>query len=140
RSAYLVNYIHRYLGLRPPTSAFQYAKPMACPSFMQWAGNRDWTNIVTYVTAEQVRVGTVNYPPLGYPASGGNPAKPPLKLPQVPSPSTNWFMKDADKMNCRINPWWTNLPLNAIHGKVRVHGYFDGHVAASKGFEYPNPP
>ncbi|MBA4147978.1 MAG: type II secretion system protein [Verrucomicrobia bacterium] len=140
RKAYLVNYLHRYMGLKAPTAAFQFAKPMACPSFMKFAETQDWTNIVAYVTAEQVRVGTVNYPPLGYPASGTTAEKPPLRLAIIPSPSTNWFMKDADKMNCRINPWWVNLPLNPVHGKLRVHGYFDGHVAVTKGFQYPNPP
>jgi prepilin-type N-terminal cleavage/methylation domain-containing protein len=138
----LLYYIHPYLSLKPARE-YQLARVMACPSFMRFAERTDlsWTNTVCYVTAERVRVGGVLVYPLGYPRDTAGVRWEPIKLSTIPNPSTNWFMKDADKMNCRINPWWVNLPLNPIHGgKQRVHGYFDGSVKAAVGFQYPTPP
>jgi len=138
----LVNYLHTYLALPAPTNVYQLARVMACPSFMKYAQSTEqsWTSIVCYVTAERVRVaGNLVYP-LGYPQDSAGKRWEPIKLSTIPSPSTNWFMKDADKMNCRINPWWVNLPLNPVPGKLRVHGYFDGSVNSAVGFQYATPP
>ncbi len=137
----LVNYIYPYLALRPGPQ-FQLAKVFACPSFMSFAQSTalSWTNIVCYVTAERVNTGGKLVYPLGYPADSAGVRWEPIKLAAIPSPSTNWIIKDADKMNCRITPWFVNLPLNPVHGKLRVHSYFDGSVNSAVGFQYPNPP
>lgn len=137
----LLYYIHPYLSLKPARE-YQLARVMACPSFMRFAERTSlsWTSIVCYVTAERVNVGGRLVYPLGYPQDSAGVRWEPIKLATVPNPSTNWFMKDADQMNCRINPWWVNLPLNPVHGKVRVHGYFDASVKAVVGFQYPTPP
>ena len=137
----LVNYITAYLGLTPKPE-YQLARVFACPSFMSYAERTalSWTNIVCYVTAERVRVGGQLVYPLGYPEDSAGVRWEPIKLATIPNPSTNWIIKDADKMNCRINPWWVNLPLNPLHGKQRVHAYFDGSVNSAVGFQYPTPP
>jgi len=137
----LVNYIHAYLGLTPQAE-FQLARVFACPSFMGFAQGTtlSWTSIVCYVTAERVRVGGKLVYPLGYPLDSAGVRWEPIKLATIPNPSTNWIIKDADKMNCRINPWWVNLPLNPVHGKLRVHAYFDGSVNSAVGFQYATPP
>jgi prepilin-type N-terminal cleavage/methylation domain-containing protein len=137
----LVNYIHPYLGLTPRPE-YQLARVFACPSFMSFAPSSalSWTNIVCYVTAERVLVrGKLVYP-LGYPEDSAGVRWEPIKLAAIPNPSTNWIIKDTDKMNCRINPWWVNLPLNPVHGKSRVHAYFDGSIKATAGFQYATPP
>jgi prepilin-type N-terminal cleavage/methylation domain-containing protein len=138
----LLSYIHPYLALQPPTTEYQLAKVMACPSFMRFAEGRtlSWTSIVCYVTAERVNLGGKLVFPLGYPADSAGVRHEPLKLTAIPNPSTNWFMKDADMMNCRITPWWVNLPRNPVHGKQRVHGYFDGSVKSAVGYQYTTPP
>lgn len=137
----LVNYIYAYLGLKP-TTEYQLARVFACPSFMIFAQSTalSWTNIVGYVTAERVLVGGTLVYPLGYPLDSSGVRWEPIKLSAIPRPSTNWIIKDADQMNCRINPWWVNLPLNPVHGKLRVHAYFDGSVNSAVGFQYPTPP
>ena len=137
----LVNYIHPYLGLTPRPE-YQLARVFACPSFMSFAQNTalSWTNIVCYVTAERVRVGGQLVYPLGYPLDSAGARWEPIKLSTIPNPSTNWIIKDADKMNCRINPWWVNLPLYPVHGKLRMHAYFDGSVNSAVGFQYATPP
>ncbi len=137
----LVSYIHPYLGLTPRPE-YQLARVLACPSFMSFAQNTalSWTNIVCYVTAERVRVGGQLVYPLGYPLDSAGVRWEPIKLSTIPNPSTNWIIKDADKMNCRINPWWVNLPLYPVHGKLRVHAYFDGSVNSAVGFQYATPP
>lgn len=136
---FLPNYIYSYLALAPPNNEFQLAKVLACPSFMRFAERTDksWTNIVCYVTAEKVNAGGTLVFPLGYPNIDGNyTIVNSIKLAKVPNPSTNWFMKDADQMNCHTTPWWVDLPLKPVHGKLRVHGYFDGRVDSSVGFQY----
>ena len=137
----LVSYIHAYLGLTPKPE-YQLARVFACPSFMGFAQGTalSWTSIVCYVTAERVRVGGKLVYPLGYPLDSAGVRWEPIKLSTIPNPSTNWIIKDADKMNCRINPWWVNLPLNPVHGKLRVHAYFDGSVNSAVGFQYATPP
>jgi prepilin-type N-terminal cleavage/methylation domain-containing protein len=137
----LVNYIHPYLALQPEAQ-YKLAKVFACPSFMNFAQSQSlsWTSIVCYVTAERIRIGTQLAWPLGYPPDTGRAIELPMRLSAIPSPSTNWIIKDADKMNCRITPWYVNLPLNPVHGKVRVHSYFDGSVNAIVGFQYTTPP
>jgi len=141
KDPYLVTYIHPYLGLKPEAE-YKLAKVFACPSFLAFAQSQSlsWTSIVCYVTAERIRIGTQLVWPLGYPPDTGRPVALPLKMASIPSPSTNWIIKDADKMNCRITPWYVNLPLNPVHGKVRVHSYFDGSVRAAVGFQYATPP
>jgi prepilin-type N-terminal cleavage/methylation domain-containing protein len=137
----LLNYIPSYLGLTPKAE-YQLARVFACPSFMSFAQSTalSWTNIVCYVTAERVLVqGKLVYP-LGYPLDSAGVRWEPIKLSTIPNPSSNWIIKDADQMNCRINPWWVNLPLNPVHGKKRVHAYFDGSVNSSVGFQYATPP
>jgi hypothetical protein len=94
-----------------------------------------WTNTVAYMTAERVNVGGVLKFPLGYP----NPITIPMKMQNVPNPSTNWFMKDADWMNTRITPWSAYLPRSPVHGKRRVHRYFDGHIDFSVGIQLASP-
>lgn len=140
----LLYYIHSYLGVPAPQTEFQLAKVMACPGFLRYAEGvpaLSWTNIVCYVTAERVNVGQnkMMYP-LGYPADSAGVRWEPMKLTAIPNTSTNWFMKDADMMNCRITPWWVNLPRNPVHGKQRVHGFFDGAVRSEVGFQYTTPP
>jgi prepilin-type N-terminal cleavage/methylation domain-containing protein len=137
----LLEYIYTYLGLVPETE-YKLAKVMACPSFMSFAERTElsWTNIVCYVTAERIRIGGQLVYPLGYPRDSQEVRWEPIKLGTIPSPSTNWIIKDADKMNCRINPWWVNLPLDPVHGKQRVHAYFDGSVKSSVGFQYATRP
>ena len=137
----LVSYIYPYLALQPEPQ-YKLAQVFACPAFMNFARSTalSWTNVVCYVTAERVRIGTQYQYPLGYPEDSAGKRWEPMKLATIPSPSTNWIIKDADKMNCRINPWWVNLPLNPVHGKVRVHSYFDGSVRAAIGFQYTTPP
>ncbi len=137
----LVNYIYPYLALNPGTN-YQLAKVFACPSFMSFAQSTalSWTNTVCYVTAERVNVGGKLVYPLGYPLDSAGVRWEPIKLATIPSPSTNWIIKDADKMNCRINPWWVNLPLDPVHGKLRVHSFFDGSVNSTVGFQYATRP
>lgn len=132
----LIHYIYPYLALPAPTRNYQLAEVMACPSYKSEVGP-SWTNIVCYMTAERVLVGGSLVYPLGYPLDTSGKRWESIKLGMIPSPSTNWFMKEADQKNCRINPWWVNLPLKPVHEKLRVHGYFDGHVDSTVGFEYP---
>jgi prepilin-type N-terminal cleavage/methylation domain-containing protein len=135
----LVNFLYTYLSLPVPNNNYQLAKPLACPSFMRFAERTalSWTNIVCYVTAERINIGGTMVHPLGYPNIDGNyTIVNSIKLAKIPNPTTNWFVKDADQMNCRVNPWWVNLPLKPVHGKLRVHGYFDGHVDSAVGFQY----
>jgi prepilin-type N-terminal cleavage/methylation domain-containing protein len=132
----LLPYIYSYLSLPTPNNTYQMANVMACPSYLSTVG-QSWTNIVCYMTAERVNVGGTLLYPLGYPQDTSGKRWEPIKLGLIPSPSTNWFIKEADQRNCRINPWWVNLPKTPVHGKLRVHGYFDGHVDSTVGYEYP---
>jgi prepilin-type N-terminal cleavage/methylation domain-containing protein len=68
--------------------------------------------------------------PFGYPS----PLAWPLKLTSLRgygSLSDVYAITDADRGN--IDPtasWWTDLPYQPVHGKVRTELYFDGRVAA----------
>ena len=74
-------------------------------------------------------------PPFGYPSVGGDPEIPPLKIAELEkySPPADIFaITDVDKINVP-NPkvtWWTDLPYQPVHGKVRNELYFDGHAGA----------
>lgn len=129
----LVYYLTTYLGYRAPDTATREAKVMICPGYERETKG-GLTNRVVYVrTVPSHNQLTID--PFGYPASNGNPAKPPHRLNAVQAqrPLTDvWLMVDADQIAFATAGWVAELPPKPVHGRVRNYIYLDGHSATKK--------
>lgn len=143
---HLVNYLTKYLGYPDPDATTRFAKVMICPGYQRYNPKADpsTTTAILYIRTDPKSCGLTNslgisIDPFGYPAFGTGPF-PPQKLSKIQSlrPLTEvWFLVDADQVGSG-NGWadpatgLTTMPSLPVHGKVRVYGYFDGHVGSNK--------
>ena len=129
----LVYYLTTYLGYRSPDPVVREAKVMICPGYERTTKG-GLTNRVVYVrTVPSHNQLTID--PFGYPASNGNPAKPPHRLNAVQAerPLTDvWLMVDADQIAFATAGWVDQLPPLPVHGRVRNYVFMDGHSATKK--------
>ena len=136
----LVFYLTPYLGYRAPDTVTREAKVMICPGYERNTTG-GLTNRVVYVRTVPSHAGLTNssgqvlLDPFGYPASNGNPPKPPHRLNAVQAirPLTDvWLMVDADQIAFATAGWVAELPPKPVHGRVRNYVYLDGHSATKK--------
>jgi prepilin-type N-terminal cleavage/methylation domain-containing protein/prepilin-type processing-associated H-X9-DG protein len=139
----LIYYLATYLGYPAPDATERAAKVFFCPGFERYGKNVDSiTNRQVYGLVTQGKgtlpgQPTLQWNPFGYPAGQQSTQQPPHKLAEVAtvgSLSDIWFMFDVDKVaiDDPNNTWFSQLPDNPVHGKVRNYIYFDGHVATKK--------
>jgi prepilin-type N-terminal cleavage/methylation domain-containing protein len=138
----LVNYLTTYLGYHAPDATPRVAPVMLCPGFDRNIANSTPTNTAVYFLSGMTSDdGTINlgYFPFGYPTAVSGYATAdvqPHKITQVQSaapPSLLWVMSDLDTLWVGPTAWGgIVLPAKPVHGSVRNHLYFDGHVGTKK--------
>jgi len=129
----LVYYLTTYLSYRSPDAVTREAKVMICPGYERNTTGA-LSNRVVYVRTVPGH-NQLTFDPFGYPASNGNPPKPPHRLNAVQAerPLTDvWLMIDADQIAFATAGWVAQLPLKPVHGRVRNYVYMDGHSATKK--------
>jgi prepilin-type N-terminal cleavage/methylation domain-containing protein len=142
-SSELVYYLTSYLGYPSPDTTMRLAPVMLCPGFNANITGSTPTNTVVYYldgTHSDDGSATNNFFPFGYPeaVSGYTTAElQPCKMSKVQAtaaaPSKIWYLSDVDHVAVSDSAWdSTILPAKPVHGSVRVHLYFDGHVASVK--------
>ena len=129
----LVMYLVDYLSLVKPTTKTRVAEVFVCPAFRQQAPDlTSFSGRKTYLLNDDVDPSAARARPFGYPS----PVTKTLKISEVGSYgslSETFAVTDVDKGN--IDPtvtWWSDLPYQPVHGKVRNLLYFDWHVSAKK--------
>ena len=140
----LVYYLTSYLGYPTPGATFNLAKVMLCPGFNMNITGANPTNSVTYyldgMTSDDGSI-HVGFFPFGYPTTVSGYSTDqlqPHKMSQIQAagpPSQIWYVSDVDET--AFPGGWsetpgTQMPLKPVHGSVRVHAYFDGHVGTKK--------
>ena len=106
---------------------------MICPGYARNTSG-GLTNRVVYVRTVPSH-NQLSFDPFGYPASNGNPPKPPFKLNAVQAEralTDVWLMVDADQIAFATAGWVGELPPKPVHGSVRNYVYLDGHSATKK--------
>lgn len=101
------------------------ATALTCPA---WYGEMGATGTVCYVLPGDVPLTNGTY---STPFGQSGTAKAPQKLSMIANPSTAVAVKELDQLNGGST--WSADPKVApapVHGTVRNHVYFDGHVAA----------
>jgi prepilin-type N-terminal cleavage/methylation domain-containing protein/prepilin-type processing-associated H-X9-DG protein len=141
----LAYYLSTYLGYPAPDGTKRLAKVFFCPGFERYGLNI--TNVsdrTVYGVATRGQgyelPGEVGLPwnPFGYPPDPSDASKqPPRKLTEVQnfrSLSRVWMLADVDKVgiNNPANTWYSQLPDQPVHGKLRNYLYFDGHLSTRK--------
>jgi prepilin-type N-terminal cleavage/methylation domain-containing protein len=141
-------YLTTYLGLPAPSASMVHtAAVMICPIGIikgksEPAGTppESLSRPVTYLaTAEITNAEDVVTRPFGYPYSSPfyrlpkGPDEPPKKISEIKNPSATWAITDIDQENAFPGGLYYNLlSPTKVHGAVRNHLFFDGHVAAIK--------
>jgi prepilin-type processing-associated H-X9-DG protein len=133
----LAYYVSPFLSLPPPDGEERLARTLLCPGFERYNPNCG-TNpaaatcyIVTYTNAR------LTFLPFGCQAGPAGNAQPPHKLSDIQaerSPSEVWTLADVDKVAAN-NPtisWYSQLPDQPVHGRLRNLLYFDNHVGSRK--------
>ncbi len=134
-------YLSTYMGYHAPDSSLRVAKAFFCPGFQRFA--KDVTSDLLKVRQLYVRTmasynGLTNGPvPTGFPFGYPDPDTPPSKVTALLAHqpfSQIWILADADQVAVTSvnNTWRAQLPEQPVHGSVRNHIYFDGHVATKK--------
>jgi prepilin-type N-terminal cleavage/methylation domain-containing protein/prepilin-type processing-associated H-X9-DG protein len=136
----LIYHIASYLSDPAPTGKTVVSKTFVCPGYVRSAP--EVTSLMgrkIFLLNDDLDPNPVNrVPPFGYPASGGSPAMPPLKITQFDRwmpPAQVFAVTDVDQALPILNPsvsWWTDLPNKPVHGAVRNQLFFDWHVQAVK--------
>jgi prepilin-type N-terminal cleavage/methylation domain-containing protein len=134
----LIFYIATYLGSPRPSANTVVAEAFVCPAYRQQAPNlTSMEGRKCYLLNGDIdQNAAAKVPPFGYPA-GPDPAIDPLRLKAIGNygaPASIFAITDVDKINVP-NPtvsWWSDLPYQPVHGRVRNELYFDWHVAAKK--------
>ena len=132
-STELIWYIAEYLSSPKPSAQTVVADVFVCPGYKRSAP--DLTSMVgrkCYLLNDDVDPNPlVRVPPFGYPI---DPISQPLKMSAFDNyvgPAAIFAMTDVDKGN--VNPtvsWWSDLPYQPVHGRVRNQLFFDWHAEA----------
>ncbi len=138
----LVNYLTTYLGYPSPDATPRVAPVMLCPGFNRNTTGSTPTNTAVYYLSGQLsddRSVSLTYFPFGYPTAVAGYATSdlqPVKITKVQAsapPSKLWVLSDLDTLWVGAAAWGgIILPATPVHGKVRNHLYFDGHVGTMK--------
>ncbi len=131
----LIWYIATYLGQPAPSGKTVVADPFVCPGYFRQApGLTSMVGRKCYLLNDDIDPDAASrVPPFGYPLA---PTSEPLKhslLDRYGSPSELMALVDVDKGN--VNPtvsWWSDLPYEPVHGKVRNQLFFDWHVESRR--------
>jgi len=136
----LIFYIATYLGDPEPSAKIVVSKSFQCPGYLHSAP--DVTSLIgrkIFLLNGDADPNPLNkVPPFGYPATGGDPAIPPLRTSSFGNylgPAQMYAVSDVDKAIPSLNPsvsWWSDLPDKPVHGAVRNQLFFDWHVQAVK--------
>jgi prepilin-type N-terminal cleavage/methylation domain-containing protein/prepilin-type processing-associated H-X9-DG protein len=129
----LIWFIAEELGAPAPSSRTVVADVFVCPGYLRRApAVGSMIGRKCYLLNDDVDPSPLNrVPPFGYPIA---PTASPLKLSAFDTympPSSVFAITDVDKGN--INPtvsWWSDLPYEPVHGRVRNQLFFDWHVEA----------
>ncbi len=131
----LVSFLAEHIGYQPPDSKMRLAQIFVCPGYVKAAPGTSGglNNRKIYFLNSDVDPGPGGGYPFGYPS----PAQEPLTLSdlaQYGPPSDIWGLEDADQLSLTadpsIVPYFNDLPVEPVHGKIWNRLYFDGHVAA----------
>ena len=143
RSSDLVYYLTSYLSYPAPDATVRLANVMVCPGAAKVATTTPLTNVTMYIlggaSSDDGSI-SLGYRPFGYPQAYGSVSSPaPHKITEVGaagSLSLIWYLSDLDLMGCAngASPWNPTdvIPPKPVHGIVRNHVYFDGHVSSVK--------
>ena len=130
-------YLSTYVS-RPPSPDTIVADVFVCPGYIHLAppDTSQMEGRVCYLLNRDIDPNASNtVHPFGYPPLGSAPEEMPLKevsINNYGAPATIYAITDVDKINVPdpTVSWWSDLPYQPVHGKVRNELYFDGHVAA----------
>ena len=132
----LANYLATYLSYPAPSGVEKRIKVLECAGF-----NRDRIDLPGQPTKPYIQNRSVDpapgsdVKPFGYPNPPG-PRQEPLKLSDINkygSSADIWALTEADKLSVQnFAGWYATLPYKPVHGSVRNHLYFDGHVSAQR--------
>jgi len=134
-STELIWYIAENLGLPRPSPQTVVADVFVCPGYLRSAPEvGSMIGRKCYLLNDDVDPSPfVRVPPFGYPVA---PLARPLKMSEFDSyvgPANIFAITDVDKGN--VDPrvtWWSDLPYEPVHGKVRNELFFDWHVEAKR--------
>ena len=136
----LIYYVATYLSDPQPSGRTVVSKTFVCPGYVRYAP--DLTSLMgrkVFLLNDDVDPNPANrVSPFGYPASGGAPAVPPMKITGFDNyipPVQLFAVTDVDQAIPSLNPsvsWWSDLPNKPVHGAVRNQLFFDWHVQATK--------
>ena len=134
-STELIWYLAENLGSPRPSAQTVVADVFVCPGYLRNApAVTSMMGRKCYLLNDDVDPSPfVRVPPFGYPVA---PLARPLKMSEFDNyvgPANIFAITDVDKGN--INPtvsWWTDLPYEPVHGKVRNQLFFDWHVEAKR--------
>ena len=136
----LIYYIAKYLSDPAPSPNTVISKTFLCPGYI--ASAPDMTSLMgrkIFLLNDDVDPNPANkVSPFGYPANGGNPAVPSMKMTSFDSylpPALLFAVTDVDQAIPSLNPsvsWWSDLPNKPVHGLVRNQLFFDWHVQGVK--------
>ncbi len=143
----LAAYIYNYIGMPAPNAVGQVAQVALCPAAMQVIPKTGWVPPsqvpVCYWQPDQVysdppnnTVVKIASHPFGRPSG---PYEKPLKVTQIPSPSTAWAIEDLDlqgEPGASGGTYVNFVAKKPVHGginpAVRNYLFFDWHVGARK--------
>ncbi len=130
-------YVSSYLGKAPEADTL-VANVFVCPGYVHSAppDTSQMEGRICYLLNRDIDPSPSNtVRPFGYPPFNSAPEVMPLKenaLNAYGTPATIYAITDVDKINVPdpTVTWWSDLPYQPVHGKVRNELYFDGHIAA----------
>ena len=149
----MLYYIANYLGLPAASATVHTGRVAICPASALLSHEpvgtpaESLTRPVSYIlSAEVTNVLTeIVTRPFGYPYSSrfyrfpNGPDEPPKRVQDIKNPSQSWAATDADQQNAFPGGYYFSLiPVNKVHGRVRNQLYFDWHVQAVKSGD-PEP-
>jgi prepilin-type N-terminal cleavage/methylation domain-containing protein len=145
---HLCYYLTSYLGYHAPDATMRLAPVMLCPGFdKNLPGATPYNTVCYYLYGGTSDDKSIKLPffPFGYPQDAAPPDGSTGAVPQIPHKlaavgavaplSQIWVMSDIDLLAVGTIPagWSTTvLPAKPVHGSIRNHLYFDGHVGTKK--------
>jgi len=136
----LIYYIATTLGDPAPSGKTVISRTFVCPGYLRAAP--DVTSLMgrkVFLLNDDADASPLSrVPPFGYPATGGSPALPPIKITSFDNwipPASLFAISDVDQAIPSLNPsvsWWTDLPNKPVHGATRNQLFFDWHAQAVK--------
>jgi prepilin-type N-terminal cleavage/methylation domain-containing protein/prepilin-type processing-associated H-X9-DG protein len=136
----LIYYLASHLSDPAPSGKTVISKTFLCPGYVHAAP--EVTSLMgrkIFLLNDDADPNPVNrIAPFGYPATGGQPAIPPLKYTAFDNwipPASLFAISDVDQALPSLNPsvsWWSDLPNKPVHGTVRNQLFFDWHVQAMR--------